>query len=308
MKWEEIKITWNGSNNELLVDLIADLFYTLGTKGVVIDDPQIEIAEEWGSDAVARPSQPAVTGYLPLDDRFDRNRSTITRSLNELAKSNHIQFKLTTRFMEEKDWAESWKKFFKPQKITERIVVRPTWHDYETLCDELDIKIDPGMAFGTGSHPTTALCIQMLEKYLQSGDDVLDVGTGSGILLVVAAKLGARRLSGVDNDITAVRVARDNLLLNSVHQSMIDLHCGHLADSISHCYDVLVANILAAPVIELLNDVRRLLHPGGLFICSGIIESGRFAVEEKMKECGMTILQVAGVEEWVALVGRVGTE
>jgi len=183
-------------------------------------------------------------------------------------------------------------------------VVKPTWREYAAEPGQLIIEIDPGMAFGTGTHPTTALCVQLLEKHLQAGRTVLDVGTGSGILLIAAAKLGAGHLTGTDLDPMAVEVARKNLLQNRISPSAFELICGHLAEDIHRSFDVVVANILADVIIDLMEQGVPMTRPGGLFICSGIIEAYHARVAAKMAACGFDIVDVLKEGDWVALVGR----
>ena len=303
-QWMEIKIVYNTRTDELTTDLISDLFYNLGAKGVVVDDPHLSPIEGWGSDAVPLPEQPAITGYLPVDDGFKENHRILSESLSKLADELGFGFEVTAKRVDEEDWAESWKTFFHPEKITDRIVVRPSWQPYKAKGDEIVVEIDPGMAFGTGTHPTTALCMQLLESHLKSGDHILDVGTGSGILLVAGAKLGAGHLTGVDNDPVAVAVAKENMALNHIQSPLYDLHCGHLVDVIDRSYDIVVANILADVVVELLDQVPKVMKPGGLFICSGIIETQHQTVAQKMSDCGLPVSQHLVRQEWVALAGR----
>jgi ribosomal protein L11 methyltransferase len=304
MKWIEAKVTFAGEAQGLIVDLIADAFYSLDAKGVVVDDPLLEPVESWAPDAVARPQQPAVTGYLPADGRLEGRRQDLEQRLSRLAGKQGFTYSIAYHAVEEEDWAESWKEFFWPQKITGRIVVKPTWREYAAEPGQLVIEIDPGMAFGTGTHPTTALCVQLLESYLQAGQTVLDVGTGSGILLITAAGLGAGHLTGTDLDPMAVDVARKNLLQNRVSPSAFELICGPLAEKIHGIYDVVVANILADVIIDLLEQGVPATRPGGLFICSGIIEAYQARVAEKMAACGFDIVDVRKEGDWVALVGR----
>jgi ribosomal protein L11 methyltransferase len=160
------------------------------------------------------------------------------------------------------------------------------------------------MAFGTGTHPTTALCVQLIERHLRPGDSFLDVGTGSGILLLAAAKLGAGRLCGGDRDEMAVRVAAENLRRNGVDVRRVCLAQGALAAPFRGRFDLVAANILTQVVIELLDDVARLLKPGGVFIGSGIIGPNRDLVAGKMREVGFEILEIRQKEEWVALAGK----
>ena len=304
MQWIEVKVTFAGDQQGLIVDLIADAFYSLDAKGVVVDDPFMEPTESWAPDAVARPQEPAVTGYLPADERLEGRRQDLEQRLGTLAGEQGFAYRIQYHAVEEEDWAESWKAFFWPQKITERIVVKPTWREYAAEPGQTIIEIDPGMAFGTGTHPTTALCVRLLQDYLQDGWSVLDVGTGSGILLIAAAKLGAGHLTGTDLDPMAVDVARKNLLQNRIAPSAFELFCGHLAENIRRTYDVVVANILADVVVDLLDTGVPVTRPGGLFICSGIIEAYHARVAAKMAACGFDIVDVRREGDWVALAGR----
>jgi ribosomal protein L11 methyltransferase len=304
MQWVEAKVTFAGDQQGLIVDLIADAFYSLDAKGVVVDDPFLEPEESWAPDAVVRPQEPAVTGYLPADERLEGRRQVLEQSLSRLARQQGFEYRIQYNAVEDEDWAESWKTFFWPQKITERIVVKPTWREYAAEPGQQVIEIDPGMAFGTGTHPTTSLCVRLLEKYLQTGQTVLDVGTGSGILLIAAAKLGAGHLTGTDLDPMAVDVARRNLLQNRIAPSAFELICGHLAEDIERTCDVVVANILAEVIVDLLDHGVPVVSPGGLFICSGIIEAYEARVAAKMDACGFDIVDVRKDGDWVALVGR----
>jgi ribosomal protein L11 methyltransferase len=303
MQWIEAKVTFACAEDSLAVDLISDAFYALRVKGVVVDDPNLEPEESWAPDAVARPTLPAVTGYLPADPHWESLRQKLEDAISKTARDNAIDYTISYTPIDEQDWAESWKAFFHPQKITDNLVVKPTWREYHPQSGEQIIELDPGMAFGTGTHPTTMLCLQLLEKRLKPGDAVLDVGTGSGILLIAAAKLGATRLKGLDLDPMAVEVARRNLDLNRIEPAMAELTIGDLVHDVSGVYDVVVANILADVVIALLDDVPRVIKPGGCFICSGIIDARQADVAEKMTACGFTSIEVKQEEDWVAMAG-----
>jgi ribosomal protein L11 methyltransferase len=304
VQWLEIKIVFESSHIELTVDLLAELFCSRGLKGVVVDDPFPDPVADWGADCVPPPERPAVAGYLPVDHRLEESRLQLEGDVQTLARRHPFRYTIEYRRIDEDDWAESWKAFFHPQKISATMVVKPTWREYTAMPNEKVIEIDPGMAFGTGTHPTTALCVQLLEKYLHAGRSVLDVGTGSGILLIVAAKLGAGRLTGVDADPVAVEVARKNLAQNRIGSQGVELHCGHLVNAVSRSHDLVVANILADVILELLDDVPGVLNPDGIFICSGIILSRRQHVADKMAGVGLTCLEVLEQDEWVALVGH----
>lgn len=304
MQWIEAKVTFHSDQDPLIVELVAAAIHDLSARGVVVDEPQLEPVESWAPDAVPRPENPAVTGYLPIDGRLESRRQDLEQILARMADEHGFKYTVRYQTIDEEDWAESWKAFFWPRQITPRMVVKPTWRDYQGKPGQEIIEIDPGMAFGTGTHPTTALCVQLLEKYLQAGQTLLDVGTGSGILLIAAAKLGATHVTGIDVDPMAVTVARKNMDQNRIDPGRFELICGHLIDKITKTFDFVVANILAEVIIELLDDVVRVIRPGGLFICSGIIEAYEAGVAEKMAACGLDLLDVQKEGDWVALTGQ----
>ena len=166
------------------------------------------------------------------------------------------------------------------------------------------IKIDSGMAFGTGTHPTTALCLSMLEDYLNKGDEFLDVGTGSGILMIAAAKLGAERVVGIDKNETAVEIARRNLILNKIEGKGVQVMMGNLLDGVNRRFDMVVANILTEIVVQLLDDIGKVLKKSGLFICSGMIERNTHRVVSKMKRLDLEVLEMRKKAYWVSIAAR----
>ncbi len=188
------------------------------------------------------------------------------------------------------------------------MVVKPTWRDYRTDSGEMVIELDPGMAFGTGTHPTTTMCVAMIETYLKRGDSFLDVGTGSGILLIAAAKLGAGKFCGVDNDQTAVEIAAANLKLNGFKALRMRIICGDLVEGIRQKYDIVAANILSHVILDLLKDIRRVLKAGGVFICSGIVDKNEKQVVAAMRNIGFEILETSSQDEWVAIAGQLMAE
>ena len=222
----------------------------------------------------------------------------------DLAARHPLEYRIQYQRMDEEDWAESWKDFFYPEQITPTMVVKPTWREYTPKPGQQVIEIDPGMAFGTGTHPTTALCIELLEKKVRTGQAILDVGTGSGILLIAAAKLGAAQLTGVDLDPVAVEVAEANLCLNGIPEERFKLSCGNLTETVGGRFDGVVANILADVIVDLLDYLPPLVKPGGWLICSGIIQAYRDRVVRKMSSCGFLVEEVLARGDWVALAGR----
>ena len=304
MKWIEAKVVFDHPDVDLAIDLIADIFFEFGLQGVVVDDPGVEPEEEWAEDAIARPVHHAVTGYFHKDGRAENQCRTLEDKLKRLKQSLGLVYTLSYKELNEEDWAQSWKAFFWPRKISQHVVVKPTWRDYVADGDDIVIELDPGMAFGTGTHPTTALCVTLIEKYLRRGDSFLDVGTGSGILMIAAAKLGAERLCGVDKDAMAIDVAAKNLKLNGVSTQKIQLSTGHLLDRINTKYNFIAANIFTHVVLELLEGITKVLENKGIVVCSGIIEGNKNMVLVTMQNAGFDILEVAAHEGWVAIAGR----
>ena len=304
MKWIEAKVVFDYQGDAPVADLIADLFYDFGLQGVVVDDPDLEPEEDWAEDAIGRPTQYAITGYFHKDSQADARCKTLEEKLIQLKKQQGFFYRISYKELDEQDWAHAWKAYFWPQRISSHMVVKPTWRDYQAGRDEIVIELDPGMAFGTGTHPTTALCITMIEKYLRPGDSFLDVGTGSGILMIAAAKLGAGRLYGIDKDEVAVEVAAQNLELNHLDPQAFRLTSGNLVADIDDSFTFITANIFSHVILELLPDISRVLADDGIFACSGIIKENKQPVIAAMEKTGFQILETAVKEEWVAIVGR----
>ena len=304
MKWIEAKVIFDHHDRKLAADLIADVFYDFGLQGVVVDDPDLKPEEDWAEDAVGRPTTPAITGYFHKDSQAGERCKTLEAKLAQLKEKFGFLCRISYKELDEQDWAHAWKAYFWPQKISSRMVVKPTWRDYQADHDDIVIELDPGMAFGTGTHPTTALCITMIEKYLSTANSFLDVGTGSGILMIAAAKLGADRLCGIDKDEMAVEVAAQNLQLNNINPKIFRLTTGNLVAEINESFSFVAANIFSHIILELLQDISRVLTEDGIFVCSGIIAENKQTVITAMENIGFEILETATQEEWVAIVGR----
>ncbi|MDL2274761.1 50S ribosomal protein L11 methyltransferase [Desulfosarcina sp. OttesenSCG-928-G10] len=303
MKWIAATVTFDSPDRTLATDLISDIFYSLGLKGVMVDDPDMDPAQDWGEDAVSPPEKPGVTGYFPDTDGVDEKCKALEAALSDLEKplSLHLLAVSYAR-IDETDWAEAWKAYFWPEQITDRLVVKPTWRDYDAQPGQMVIEIDPGMAFGTGSHATTALCLQLIQDYLSPGDTFLDVGTGSGILMIAAEKLGAGALLGVDSDPVAVTVAEANLAVNGI--SRFQLVAGNLVDSVSRPADLVAANILAEVIVTLIPSLDRVLKKDGIFICSGIITEKREMVQHTLTAAGFSVLKILEKDGWVAIAAK----
>jgi len=303
VKWIEIKVIFNCAAKELATDLISNVFYDLGLKGVVVEDSHIKPIEKWENTDKIRPTDITVIGYIPENKQSRKNLKIIKEKLIGLEKECGIFSKSICRKIDEQDWSESWKEFFHPLKITKRIVIKPSWQDYDANFDDIVIEIDPGMAFGTGTHPTTALCISMIEKYMKKGNNFLDIGTGSGILMLAAAKLGAQKVCGIDNDEVAIDIAEKNLLLNGIENKNFKVMTGNLTDKVDEKFDFVAANILTETIMVLLDTVKSVLKKKSVFICSGIIEKNKDQVVEKMIASGFEVIEIREKEEWVSLAG-----
>lgn len=303
-------------------DTAADVLMEAGASGVVVDDPALlkeALERELGPAAALKaaagvePGKVAVTGYFPADGGVGGKVSYIKRELaRRLAllteagalvgvsgfSLDDLDAAVTVGKVDDQDWATAWKAYYKPERIGDRIVVSPSWETFEPAPGDIVIKLDPGMAFGTGKHPTTALCVRELEATVRPGTRVLDVGTGSGILSVAVAKLGAGRVVAVDLDPVAVEVARENVEVNGV-QDTVTVVQGDLAAGVSGEFDIIVANIIADVIIRLLPDVPKLLAPGGRFIGCGIIDERRQDVERAVGAAGLRVDHVRTSGDWV---------
>ncbi len=260
MKWAEISIQTSHEATEA----VANIFHDLGASGVVIEDPELintyrlsgawdycDIPPEENTEVVI------VKAYLPADEALDDKLRLFDSKVNELSGHNIDKGcgEITWREIQEEDWASCWKDFFHPIKVGERVVIKPTWESYEAGVDDIVIELDPGMAFGTGTHHTTAMCIRQLETLIVPGMTVFDVGTGSGILSIVCAKLGAGKVQAVDLDRMAVQVADENIRLNQV-ASVITVTEGDLLTSIIGQADLIVANNVADVIIKVIHDIK----------------------------------------------------
>ena len=304
MKWIEAKVVFDAEDKYLAGALISNLFFEFDLQGVAEEDPAAEPAEGWAEDSIGRPEQHAIIGYFPKDRKLEKRCKVLEKRLASLKKNSAILYRVSYKELDEEDWAEAWKAFFRPQKIGQKIVVKPSWCEYGAGPNDIVLELDPGMAFGSGTHPTTTLCINLIEAYLNKGDSVLDIGTGSGILMITAAKLGAGLICGVDKDTVAVDVAGANLKLNGLDPQSYSLSTGNLLEGIKGKYDFVVANIFTHVILELLDDLPAVLAQGGIFVCSGMIEKNKNLVVAKMKNLGFEILEIREQEEWSAIAGR----
>lgn len=288
------------------VEAVSELFSRLGHGGVAIEEPLRETDE--ADQRELDPSQPVtVKTYLPEDEQARGKLSRAEEALWHLSQLRHIEPLRVARLAEE-EWAEAWKRFFHVQKVGERIVVKPSWREYRARPTEVVLELDPGMAFGTGLHPTTRLCLVACERLVRAGMRVLDVGTGSGILAIAAAKLGAASVVALDVDSVAVQVARRNCSMNGLGERIQVLH-GSLerlpADAMGG-FDLVLANITASVLVDLARGLRDALAPGGLLVASGIIAEREEQLRLALEGAGVVLEETASEGDWRAMVGRRG--
>lgn len=310
MKWSELSV----HTTEEAVDAISNILHEAGASGVVIEDSQDfdkqredVYGEIYALDREDFPNDGVILkAYLPVSSFLVENVEEIKLAINNLAKFD-IQLgenKVTISEVDEQDWSTAWKKYYHPVKISNRFTIVPTWENYEPVeSDELMIELDPGMAFGTGTHPTTVMSLQALEKHVKSDMTVTDVGTGSGVLAIASAMLGAKHVHALDLDPIAVRSAIENIELNHVSEN-IDVVEGDLLDTVKEPADIVVANILAEIIMTFTDDAFTVVKNGGLFITSGIIETRKEDVKQSLTNAGFVIEEVMMMEDWVTMVSR----
>lgn len=310
MKWSELSIH---TTNEA-IESVSNILHEAGASGVVIEDSE-DFAKEredvfgeiYSLDPDDFPKEGVILkAYLPVNSFLGETVEAIKLAITNLVKYdiNLGANVVTISEVNEEDWATSWKKYYHPVKISKRFTIVPTWETYNPVSsDELIIELDPGMAFGTGTHPTTVMSLQALEKTVKPGQQVIDVGTGSGVLAIGAAMLGAKHVHALDLDEVAVHAAQINVKLNKMHET-IDVVQGNLLDTIKEPGDVVVANILAEIIISFTDDAFQVVKPGGIYITSGIIMPKKNDVKEALEDSGFVVEDVMMMEDWVTIISK----
>jgi len=310
VNWAELSIQTTHEATEA----ISNILHESGASGVVIEDSEELVKErvdQFGEIYDLNPNDFPTEGviikaYLPANSFITETVEEIKLAINNLKNFDINLGKNIISMIEvnEEDWATAWKQYYHPVKISERFTIVPSWEDYKPVStDELLIELDPGMAFGTGTHPTTVMCLQALEKTIRKDDYVIDVGTGSGVLAIGAAKLGASYVHALDLDEVAVKAAKENVELNDV-SDRIDVVQGNLLDTVTKPGDVVVANILAEIIMTFTDDAFKIVKNGGAFITSGIIEAKKDDVKASLTASGFQIEEVMMMEDWVTIISR----
>ncbi len=304
----EVKVIFDADNIIETQKEMINLLYEFGIQGVKIEEPMTKknALDFYRDEKQFLMKEYSLSAYFPNNIYADRKKELFTNAFSERFDCREdIIYSVDFYEHDEEDYQNAWKKYLYPEKVSERFVVKPTWREYEPVEDEVVIELDPGRAFGTGSHPTTSLCLKLMEEYIKEGESVIDVGTGSGILMVAADKLEASEIWGVDIDELAVESAKENLELNSVSPEKTKVFKGDLVKVVEDKkFDVVVANILADVILLLLRDMSRVIKKDGVMILSGIIETKAAEVEALVRELGFEIIEVKQDKEWRAIAAR----
>lgn len=294
--------------NEEAFEILSEMLINLGAKGTQADGGSVPDVKDYDyvdeNEIFAQDF--SMCAYFPDDGEVAAKIKEIKDKLDEFKNGDFGfdfgELTVSTKTVNEEDWETAWKQYFKPQQVSENVVIKPTWEEYENTDNKVVIEIDPGMAFGTGTHETTRMCIELIEEFMEEGADVLDVGCGSGILSVAAAKLGAKDILALDLDPVAVKVAEENVALNNVGDKVkvikSDITKGVEKGS---KYDIVLANIIADIIIRLNEDIVDYLKKPSIYICSGIIEERLDDVLESLKENNFRIIKIVSMGEWRAV-------
>ena len=315
MEWAEIAVATTTAGAEA----VAELLMRAGCAGTAIEDKldltahdaqadwdyiEEAVYERYGDDVV-------VKGYLPADGRLMDQLAQVRADLEDLKKMaaeiedydvGRAELSLST--LQEEDWANEWRKYYKPIRVSRRIVVVPTWESYEEKPGDVIIRMEPGMAFGTGTHETTRMCLGFLDELVRPGDVCIDIGCGTAILGIAAAKLGAREVLAIDRDRVAVRSAKENITLNGVEGIVRAVEGDLLSGQEVIQADVIVVNIIADVIIGLVPGLAPFLKQGGVIIASGIIRERCGEVTAAMEQAGYEVTEVRTEGEWNAVTCR----
>ncbi|SFE28763.1 50S ribosomal protein L11 methyltransferase [Alteribacillus iranensis] len=309
MDWIEFSI----HTTQEATEPISNILHEAGASGVaIVDSSDLEKDWEVTADqifALSPQDYPedgvVINAYFPIESFGEKAAENITKKISDL-RLYHINLGrnyVTLKEVHEEDWADSWKKYYKPVQVTKTLTISPSWEDYQPKPGEKVIELDPGMAFGTGTHPTTVLCLTMLEERIHGGEAVIDVGTGSGILSIASAKFGAEQILALDVDDKAVQVAEENIDLNN-ESNRIHVRKNNLLDYTEEKADIIVANILAEIILDMINEAYQVLHSNGIFITSGIISRKREEVETALLQAGFEIVEVKEMDDWVSIAAK----
>jgi len=310
LEWIEIVIKTTYEAKEAVTNILHEAM----VEGIVIEDPNDVInlmkeTERWDYldvdliqdyyDGVV------IKGYFIRNDDSKEKMDYIKSQINQLPRYD-LDIGLTEieiQEIEERDWNSEWKKNFKPFRLGQNVIIKPSWESYDSKSDDIIIEIDPGAAFGTGTHETTSICIEEMEKHLNEGMDVLDIGTGTGILAILASKLGAKSVLGIDIDEDSIRISKENTKINHCHN--VDIIKSNLLESIDYQADLVTANITADIIVRMIPELSKVMKKGGIFISSGILDTKVDSVKNALTEHGFNIIEEVTKGEWAGISARI---
>lgn len=312
MEWVEITV----HTTTLGADMVSEALILHGSTGTMVED-RADIPDPNKPNGIWEIIDPNLVNSLPEDvlvhawfepdASFAERMQALSAHLEEIRRAapdlDMGTLAIDTLNVKDEDWSEVWKKFYKPFRAGKTLVVKPTWEHYDAQPGDKIIEIDPGMAFGSGTHETTGMCLELLEEVVQGGERVIDVGTGSGILAIGAAMLGAKDVLATDIDPTAVRVAKENVEHNHLEGTITTLE-GNLLEKVTATCEICVANIIADVICMFAAPLNDHIVPAGLFICSGIIKEREQDVHDALIAANYTILSIRRKGEWVAMLAR----
>lgn len=312
MKYYEYKIFCSSDGAEKVSEVLTDTGYLT----FEVDDTQTakdmlsaKKTYEWDyfDESLLDEHEASVTLYFPYEESSEKEMKRISELIRQLreydAEGKYGRLAAVSRTADDAEWKDEWKKYFKPSKVTDDIVIKPSWEDYEAAPGEKIIEIDPGMAFGTGTHATTRMCIKLIEKYLHNDDAFLDIGCGSGILSIAAGLTGCRNINGFDIDPDAVEAARENAAKNHM-ESFIKIFQGDVTKGTDIKADVAAGNLMAEIIMSIADSIPDILNENGIFIASGIIVEKRGVVLDSLKNAGLEILEILEEEGWCAVAAE----
>ena len=302
MKWIKVKVDYFSDSLEKTKAKLVNMFNEIGINQIEVIDYFSENKLDYNDNFSIKNDVWSIIGYI-VDNRFANTKlNIIFNNLKEFQNSD-VEFmcEIYTAKCNDEDWQDEWKKYFHTVNITDNIVIKPSWDEYEPSDNEIVVEIDPGLAFGTGTHETTSLCVEFLEKYAQNKKKLLDIGCGSGILMLIGKKLGVEKVVGIDIDEKVNDVVLENFSKNGINDNF-QVIIGNLVDNVNEKYDLVVSNILVDVLEKLLEDKEKTLEKGATVIFSGILNEKEEAFLKKAKNYNLKQIDRKDKNNWVSLV------
>lgn len=302
MKWIKVRVDYFSDNLEEIKAKLVNMFNEIGINQVEVIDYFSENELDYNANFSNKNDVWSIIGYI-VDNRFANTKlNIIFNNLKEFMENeNEFMYEIFTAKCNDEDWQDEWKKYFHTVNITDDIVIKPSWDEYEPSDNEIVVEIDPGLAFGTGTHETTSLCVEFLEKYAQNKKKLLDIGCGSGILMLIGKKLGVEKVVGIDIDEKVNDVVLENFSKNGINENF-QVIIGNLVDDVNEKYDLVVSNILVDVLEKLLEDIEKILEKDATVIFSGILNEKEEAFLKKAKNYNLKQIDRKEKNNWVSLV------